>query len=101
MTLILGEWEFILTKITSSIGLIPNIILIIIYFQREEWTFAKSLNFILCISYMIFMISYFFPLVNNPNRTFIYRIQVFLGSFGDISSLILTIVITLMAKYYI
>ena len=47
---------------------------------------------------MIFMISYFFPLVNNPNRTFIYRIQVFLGSFGDISSLILTTVITLMAN---
>ena len=69
--------------------------------HREEWKFAISLNFNLCISCMIFMISYFFPLVNNPNRTFIYRIQVFLGSFGDISSLILTIVLTLMAKYYI
>jgi len=52
------------------------------------------------IMYDIYDIN-FFPLANNPNRIFIYRIQVFLGSFGDISSLILTIVITLMAKYYI
>ena len=98
MSLTLGEWEFILTKITSSIGLIPSIILIIIYFHREEWTFAMSLNFNLCISCIIFMISYLFPLVNNPNGTFICRIQVFLGSFGDTSSLILTTVITLMAN---
>ena len=98
MTLTLGEWEFILTKITSSIGLIPSIILIIIYFHREEWTFAMSLNFNLSISCIIFMISYLFPLVNNPNGTITCRIQVFLGSFGDTSCLIFTTVITLMAN---
>ena len=79
MKLSLGEWEFIFTKITSSIGLIPNIILIIIYFHRDEWRFAMLLNFNLCILCMKFMISYFFLIVNNPNGTFICRIQVFLG----------------------
>ena len=59
---------------------------------------CNVLNFNLCISCMIFMISYFLILVNNPIGTFICRIHIFLGSFCDISSLILTTVITLMAN---
>ena len=98
MSLTLGEWEFVLTKIFALISIIPGLLLIIIYFKRKEWTFSMTLNFNLSISCIIFMISYLFPSVENPNGTNLCKFQVFLGSFGDSSALIWTTIITLMAN---
>ena len=98
MSLTLGEWEFLLTKIFALISIIPGLLLIIIYFKRKEWTFSMTLNFNLSISCIIFMISYLFPSVENPNGTNLCKFQVFLGSFGDSSALIWTTIITLMAN---
>ena len=98
MSLTLGEWEFLLTKIFALISVIPGLLLIIIYFKRKEWTFSMTLNFNLSISCIIFMISYLFPSVENPNGTNLCKFQVFLGSFGDSSALIWTTIITLMAN---
>ncbi|MCQ2816010.1 MAG: G-protein coupled receptor [archaeon] len=93
--------DFLITRIIAVLSFVPNLAIFIVFIaKRKNVSFINSMAFHLSISCMLHSVSFLFPLIYNPlkeSEQKICKVQSFLETTFDLTSLALTTSISYMA----
>ena len=89
------EFEFIITKISSGIGIIPCILYLILVIYKRKWIPLVIININIAINSIIFEICYFFPKIYEID--FFCKLEIFLTCYAEISILLWTTIYSIIA----